>query len=117
VFSEAFRAGIEAINVGSFPAKGYEAHTLTVPKIPEGVSDADMRGLMRIKYGVIIAGGLGKLGGKTVRVGHMGNATNNDVVATMSALEMALMELGHDMEAGAGVGAAEKVLVTQRTEA
>jgi aspartate aminotransferase-like enzyme len=117
VFSEAFRAGLKAMNLGSFPAKGYEAHTLTVPEIPEGVSDPDMRGLMRIKYGVIIAGGLGKLGGKTVRVGHMGNATNNDVVATMSALEMALMELGHNMEAGVGVGAAEKVLVTHRTEA
>jgi alanine-glyoxylate transaminase/serine-glyoxylate transaminase/serine-pyruvate transaminase len=117
VFSEAFRAGMKAMNLGSFPAKGYEAHTLTVPEIPEGVSDPDMRGLMRIKYGVIIAGGLGKLGGKTVRVGHMGNATNNDVVATMSALEMALMELGHNMEAGVGVGAAEKVLVTHRTEA
>jgi aspartate aminotransferase-like enzyme len=117
VFSEAFRAGLKAMNLGSFPAKGYEAHTLTVPEIPEGVSDPDMRGLMRIKYGVIIAGGLGKLGGKTVRVGHMGNVTSNDVVATMSALEMALMELGHDMEAGAGVGAAEKVLVTHRTEA
>ena len=94
-----------------------EAHTLTVPVIPEGVSDSDMRGLMRIKYGVIIAGGLGKLGGKTVRVGHKGNCTSNDLVATMSAMEMSLMELGHEMEAGAGVGAAEKVLTTLKTEA
>jgi aspartate aminotransferase-like enzyme len=117
VFSDAFKAGLEALNLGQFPAKGSEAHTLSVPKIPEGVSDSDMRGLMRIKYGVIIAGGLGKLGGKTVRVGHMGNATNNDIVATMSALEMSLMELGYEMEPGAGVGAAEKILTTLKTEA
>ena len=117
VFSEAFRAGLEAIDIGSFPAEGYEAHTLSVPTIPEGISDSDMRGLMRIKYGVIIAGGLGKLGGKTVRVGQMGNVTTNDIVATMSALEMALMELGHEMVPGAGVSAAEKVLVTHKTEA
>jgi len=117
VFSDAFKAGLEALNLGQFPAKGSEAHTLSVPKIPEGVSDSDMRGLMRIKYGVIIAGGLGKLGGKTVRVGHMGNATNNDLVATMSALEMSLMELGYEMEPGAGVGAAEKILTTLKTEA
>jgi alanine-glyoxylate transaminase/serine-glyoxylate transaminase/serine-pyruvate transaminase len=116
VFSEAFLAGLAAIGVESFPAKGYEAHTLSVPEVPEGVNDSDMRGLMRIKYGVIIAGGLGKIGGKTVRVGHMGSATTNDIVATMSALEMALMELGHDMEAGSGVGAAEEVLSTHRTE-
>lgn len=117
VFSDAFKAGIEALGLGQFPAKGSEAHTLSVPKIPEGVNDADMRGLMRIKYGVIIAGGLGKLGGKTVRVGHMGNVTTNDITATMSALEMSLMELGYDMEPGTGMGAAEKVLTTHMTEA
>jgi aspartate aminotransferase-like enzyme len=117
VFSDAFKAGLEALSLEQFPAKESEAWTLSVPRIPEGVSDSDMRGLMRIKYGVIIAGGLGKLGGRTVRVGHMGNATSNDIVATMSALEMSLMELGYEMEPGAGVGATEEVLTTLRTEA
>jgi len=117
VFSESFRAGLDALGLESFPARGFEAHTLSVPKIPECVSDSDMRGLMRIKYGVIIAGGLGKLAGKTVRVGHMGNVTTNDIVATMGALEMALMELGYEMKFGAGVGAAEKILVSHRAEA
>ncbi|MFB0557991.1 MAG: alanine--glyoxylate aminotransferase family protein, partial [Candidatus Bathyarchaeia archaeon] len=117
VFSDAFKAGLEAINLEQFPAKGSEAHTLSVPKIPDGVSDSDMRGLMRIKYGVIIAGGLGKLGGRTVRVGHMGNVTINDLVATMSALEMSLLELGHDMEPGAGLSVAEKILTSHSTEA
>jgi aspartate aminotransferase-like enzyme len=117
VFSDAFKAGLGALNLEQFPAKESEAWTLSVPKIPEGVSDSDMRGLMRIKYGVIIAGGLGKLGGRTVRVGHMGNATSNDIVATMSALEMSLMELGYEMEPGAGVGAAEEALTTLSTEA
>ncbi|MGD2201718.1 MAG: aminotransferase class V-fold PLP-dependent enzyme, partial [Candidatus Bathyarchaeota archaeon] len=117
VLSDAVKYGLEALGLEQFPAKGSEAHTLSVPKIPQGISDSDMRGLMRIKYGVIIAGGLGKLGGKTVRVGHMGNVTNNDVVATISAFEMSLMELGYDMEPGAGVSAAEKVLTTIRTEA
>ena len=47
----------------------------------------------------------------------MGNVTSNDLVATMSALEMSLMELGYDMEPGSGIGATEKVLTTHRTEA
>ena len=115
-FSEAFRAGLDALSLGSFPARGHEAHTLSVPCIPEGVNDLDMRGLMRTKYGVIIAGGLGPLKGKTVRVGHMGNATTNDLIATMGAMEMALIELGYEMEPGAGVGAIEKKLVSYRTE-
>jgi aspartate aminotransferase-like enzyme len=88
-----------------------------VPKIPAGINDGDMRGLMRTKYGVIIAGGLGELGGKTVRVGHMGNVTNNDIIATLSALEMSLMKLGYDMEPGSGLGTAEKILTLHKTEA
>jgi aspartate aminotransferase-like enzyme len=117
VFSDAFKTGLDALSLEQFPAKGSEAHTLSVPKIPKGIDDGDMRGLMRIKYGVIIAGGLGKLGGKTVRVGHMGNVTSNDLVSTMAAIEMSLMELGYDMEPGSGIGATEKVLTAHRTEA
>jgi aspartate aminotransferase-like enzyme len=116
VYSDAFKAGLEALGLEQFPEEGSRATTLSVPKIPEEVSDSDMRGLMRIKYGVIIAGGLGKLGGKTVRVGHMGNVTNNDIIATISAMEMSLMELGFEIEPGASVGAAEKILISHRTE-
>jgi aspartate aminotransferase-like enzyme len=117
LFSDAFRAGLSAIGVSSFPEEGFEAHTLSVPEIPEGVDEQDLRGLMRIKYGVTIAGGIGKLRGETVRVGHMGNATVNDIVATLSTFEMSLMELGYDIKPGTGVGAAEKILVSHRTEA
>ena len=63
------------------------------------------------KYRVIIAGGLGKLGGKTVRVGHMGNDTMNDLIATMAAMESALTEMGHVDEPGKAVGAMMKVFI------
>ena len=109
VFSKAFQAGIKALGWGSFPAEGHNAHTLTVPKVPEGVDDAKMRTSMFQKYGVIIAGGLGKLGGKTVRVGHMGNNTMNDLVATLGAMEMSLAEMGHVDELGKAVGAMMKI--------
>jgi len=111
VFSEAFQAGVKALGWGSFPAEGHNAHTLTVPKIPEGVDDAKMRATMYQKYGVIIAGGLGKLGGKTVRVGHMGNDTMNDLVATLGAMEMSLAEMGHVDDLGKAVGAMMKIFV------
>jgi aspartate aminotransferase-like enzyme len=109
VFSEAFQAGVKALGWGSFPAEGHNAHTLTVPKVPEGVDDAKMRATMYQKYRVIIAGGLGKLGGKTVRVGHMGNDTMNDLVATLGAMEMSLAEMGHVDELGKAVGAMMKI--------
>lgn len=107
-FSNAFQAGLKGLELSSFPEKGHEAHTLTVPKTEE-IDDARMRQIMREKYGVIIAGGLGKLGGKTVRIGHMGSDTINDVIATLAAMEMALLEMGELKEAGKGVAEAMNV--------
>ncbi|MBD3206699.1 aminotransferase class V-fold PLP-dependent enzyme [Candidatus Bathyarchaeota archaeon] len=111
-FSEAFMAGVNALGMEAFPAAGHNAHTLTVPKIPEGVDDAKMRSIMNEKYQVIIAGGLGKLGGKTVRVGHMGNDTMNDLVSTLGAMEMALAEMGHIDEPGKAVGELMKIFIS-----
>jgi aspartate aminotransferase-like enzyme len=110
-YSSAFQAGIKALGMKSFPAEGYNAHTLTVPEIPEEVDDAKMRSIMYNKYRVIIAGGLGKLGGKTVRIGHMGNDTKNDLIATMAAMESSLTEMGYISEPGKAVGAMMKVFI------
>jgi aspartate aminotransferase-like enzyme len=110
-YANAFQAGIKTLGMGSFPAEGYNAHTLTVPKIPEGLDDAKMRSIMYNKYSVIIAGGLGKLGGKTVRIGHMGNDTVNDLIATMAAMESALTEMEYVDDPGKAVGAMMKVFI------
>ncbi len=109
IFSEAFVTGIKTLGMDNFPAKGHNAHTLSVPKVPEGIDDAKMRTIMYQKYGIVIAGGLGKLGGKTVRVGHMGNDTINDLVATLAAMEMSLTEMGHITDPGKAVGSMMKV--------
>ena len=110
LFSDAFKAGLSAMNLQTFPSRGFEAHTLSVPMIPNTVKDSDIRGIMQSKYGVIIAGGIGETSGKVIRIGHMGSVTINDLIATLSALEMALMDLGFEVEPGRGVGAAEKIL-------
>jgi len=111
LFSDAFQAGIRGMGMDSFPDKASLAHTLSVPKVPEGVNDADMRNIMLKKHSIIIAGGLGKIAGKTVRIGHMGSDTTNDVVATLAAMEMALTEVGYLKEPGAGLAAAMGVIV------
>ncbi|RJS86554.1 alanine--glyoxylate aminotransferase family protein, partial [Candidatus Bathyarchaeota archaeon] len=113
-FSEAFRAGLDAIGLKSYPAEGYEAYTVSVAvaEVPEGLDDAELRRIMRERHGVVIAGGLGKLKGRIIRIGHMGSVTIPDLTATMSSLEMALKSLGYDLRLGAGVGALEERLLT-----
>ena len=69
--------------------------------------------LVRDKYGITFAGGQGELSGKIIRIAHLGHCDDLDIVAAISALEMALPELGHNVPSGAGVCAAEKVLREQ----
>ena len=41
----------------------------------------------------------------------MGSDTSNDVIATIAAMEMALAEMGHHDDVGAGMGAAMKPFI------
>jgi alanine-glyoxylate transaminase/serine-glyoxylate transaminase/serine-pyruvate transaminase len=108
LFSKAFQAGIMAMGLTSFPDEESLAHTLSVPRLPESVKGSDFRASIA-KFNVITAGGLGVVADKTIRVGHMGSDTVNDITATLAAMEMALHQLGAVKEPGAGVGAAMKV--------
>jgi alanine-glyoxylate transaminase/serine-glyoxylate transaminase/serine-pyruvate transaminase len=65
---------------------------------------------MRDHYGILIGTGLDKMRTTTLRVGHMGiTSSPMYVLPTLSALELALRDLGHRTEAGAGTAAAQAV--------
>ena len=94
------------------PAEG-----LTAFRVPQGLKDSDIRNKLTERFGITTVGGQDKLKGKIVRIGHLGYTDEIDVVATLAALEMALAELGHDVEPGFAVAAAQQVLMGQRTAA
>ena len=110
--SEACQAGVQAIGLELFSARPAEG--LTAFRVPEGVKDADIRNLLADRFGITTVGGQDKLKGKIVRIGHMGYTDEIDVIATLAALEMALAELGQDVEPGRAVTAAQQVLMGQR---
>jgi aspartate aminotransferase-like enzyme len=83
---------------------------MTVSRYPNGVEDAEFRKTMA-ENGVIVAGGLGPLKGKTFRVGHMGNINKNDLLATISAIEGALRQR-YKFNEGSGVAAANRILTS-----
>ena len=64
-----------------------------VPADADGLDVAALRKLLDEKYGVVIAGGQGKMSGKMVRVGHLGAIAEGDVVQVLWAIEQALEEL------------------------
>lgn len=104
----ATRNGIKAIGLELFAQQEVSSNTVTAIKIPEGVTDKQLRGTMRDTYRIEMAGGQDHLKGNVFRIGHMGNITEREIVATMSALEMTLKGLGLDVCLGNGVAAAQE---------
>lgn len=107
--ARATHAGVEAIGLKLYaPAEGRSAAVTTV-LVPESVDCKKLIGLMKNKHGVTVAGGQDHLSGRIIRIGHLGYFGNFDTIVTLSALEMALAELGYEFEQGASIRAAQAV--------
>ena len=63
------------------------------------------------RLGITANGGQDALKGRIVRIAHCGYFGAFDILTTLSGLEMVLDRLGHEVEHGAGVGAAQRVFV------
>ncbi len=77
--------------------------------VPDSIDGKLLTKTMRLKYGVTVAGGQGKLQGLIFRIGHLGYVNIFDVITAISALEFALKEQGWKFELGTGVVEAQKV--------
>jgi aspartate aminotransferase-like enzyme len=65
---------------------------------------------LRDKYGVSITGGQDAVKGKIFRVAHLGYFGPFDILTSVTALEMAMTDLGVQIQRGAGTAAAESIL-------
>ena len=109
----ACRAGVKALGFELWAAREEIAATcVTAVKMPEGLTDEQIRGTMRQRYGVMISPGYGELHGKLFRLGHMGPAQAHPttLAAQLAVLERSLADLGYRVQLGAGVGAAMAAL-------
>jgi serine---pyruvate transaminase len=109
LLARAARAGIEALGLERFGPDDDAANVVTVARLPDEVDGAAVPKTMRDRYGVTIAGGQGHLKGRIARIAHCGYYGAFDIVIALTALEMALRDLGFDAEPGAGAGAAQRV--------
>ena len=106
--AEAARRGMAAVGVELFstmPADGVSAF-----RYPPGVEDAAFRKQLHARHGVQVAGGQGPLAGQIFRVNHMGYTDVYDALAFVAAAEHVLRALGHGLDLGAGVAAAQLAL-------
>lgn len=108
VSARATRAAVNALGLDIWPVSDdIAASCCTAIKMPEGLDDTHLRGILRERYGVMVSGGYGSLTGKVVRLGHMGvTAHPTTVIAQIGMLERTLADLNYPIILGSGVGAA-----------
>jgi alanine-glyoxylate transaminase/serine-glyoxylate transaminase/serine-pyruvate transaminase len=108
VNSLALAAGLEAMGLRMHVEPAYRLWTLNAVRIPQGVDEAVVRGRLVKEFGIEIGSGLGTLKGQIWRIGLMGmNATPNNVLLFLTALEQILRSEGVTCESG--LSAAEDV--------
>ncbi|MCW2956827.1 MAG: Aspartate aminotransferase [Thermoleophilia bacterium] len=105
----ATRAAVQALGFELFSPDDDSSTALTAVKVPDGIDGTKIPGKLK-EYGVTIAGGQDDLKGKIFRLGHCGWVNELDQVLMIAAFERALVELGVDIEIGAGVAAAQRSL-------
>ncbi|HTT34982.1 MAG TPA: alanine--glyoxylate aminotransferase family protein [Thermoplasmata archaeon] len=103
--AEATRAASAALGLALFPDPAYASDTVTALRIPDGLTDADVRQTLREKYNVLLQGGQGAVTGKIFRIGHMGIADWPDLLVTFAGLERILGRAGRLREPGASLRA------------
>jgi aspartate aminotransferase-like enzyme len=109
ILARAARAGVEALGLERFGPDDPDANVVTAAALPDDIDGAKVPKTMRDRYGVTVAGGQGHLKGRIVRIAHCGYYGAFDVVTALTALGMALRDLGHDAEPGTAAAAAERV--------
>ena len=111
ILGRATRAAARALDLDLLGSEHESSNVVTAIRLPETIDGAKVPKLMRDRFGVTIAGGQGHLKGRIARIAHCGYFGAFDVVVTIAAFEMTLQELGHEVELGAGVGAAQRVFL------
>jgi len=108
--ARATRAAVTAMGLELFAPTAPSA-AVTPVKAPVGIDGEQIVKTLKSKYGIWVAGGQAELKGKAFRIAHLGYMVDTDVLMTISALEMALVELGVNVNQGAGIAAAQKELM------
>jgi aspartate aminotransferase-like enzyme len=110
LLARATRAGVAGLGLELYGDPDERSNVVTAIELPESVDGGKVPGALR-KLGITANGGQDHLKGKILRIAHCGYFGAFDILTSLSGLEIVLSQLGHEVEHGAGVGAAQKVFV------
>ncbi len=110
MLADATRNGVKAMGLKLYAPKS-PSNSLTAVLSPEGIDSGKIISSLEKDFGIRVANGQDQAKGKIFRIAHMGYYDKSDILFALASLEIVLNKLGYRVEPGAGVGAAEKVLV------
>jgi aspartate aminotransferase-like enzyme len=108
LLAEATREAAVAMGLTNF-AVGSPANAVTSINAPAGIESTKVVKEMKSRFGVILTDGQGSMKGHMFRIAHLGYYDFLDLMAVLGALEIALLKVGHKVELGSGVRAAQNV--------
>jgi serine---pyruvate transaminase len=110
LLARATRAGAAGLGLDLFGDPDERSTVVTAIELPDTIDGAKVPGALR-KLGITANGGQNQLKGRILRIAHCGYFGAFDILTSLAGLEMVLQQLGHDVELGAGVAAAQRVFL------
>jgi len=99
----ACREGVKAMGLELFSPDEERSAVVTAVYAPDGVDADELVKLLRDRHGITLAPGQGPLKGKVFRIGHIGWFDIFDITTALAGVELALGELGAEIERGVAV--------------
>ncbi|NNF25000.1 MAG: aminotransferase class V-fold PLP-dependent enzyme [Rhodobacteraceae bacterium] len=87
----------------------WASDTVSAIRTPEGFNATDIVTHAADQYGMAFGVGLGEVAGKVFRIGHLGQLSDALALSGLATVEMAMADLGLNIELGSGVAAAQAV--------
>ena len=86
------------------------SNTVSAIYVPEGFDGNEVAKHAYKHYNLALSISLGQIAGKAFRIGHLGDLNELMVLTPITGAEMAMKDLGIDIELGSGVAAAQEYL-------
>lgn len=112
LLAEATREASIAMGLTNF-ATCMPANAVTSINAPAGIESTKVVKDMKTRFGAILTDGQGSMKGQMFRIAHLGYYDFLDLLAVLGGLEISLQKVGHKLELGSGVSAAQKVYLRQ----
>jgi alanine-glyoxylate transaminase/serine-glyoxylate transaminase/serine-pyruvate transaminase len=85
----------------------WHSDTVTAIMVPHGFNGADVIDRAYRRYNLALGAGLSQMAGKLFRIGHLGDLNELMLLGAIAGAEMAMRDIGIEVELGSGVAAAQ----------